>query len=480
MLAGDENPHRPLIDIVGGQLGVPVDVWELYAERDATRRSHLLELLPRLGMEQFGTRHYRSISAWLDSTALQTTRGIVLAQTVVEELRRRLIVLPPVAVIERLCAEAMTRAQRKVFALLTEDLSPEQRIKLDQLLEQREGSRYSALSWLRMPPGAPTPRALLGHIERLNAIRDLGFALGAGQKLHQNRLLQLAREAGQTAVYQLKEYEQARRHGTLVALMIETAAALTDEIVDLNDRLIGSFFTKSKNKYERAFAEQGKAINDKVRLYAKVGAALVDAREQGHDPFAAIEAIVPWDSFSASVKEAAELARDQDFDALSLIGEHYPQLRRYAPALIETLQLRPAPVARELIEAVEVLREMNRDGLRKVPQHAPLGFIRRRWEAYVLGPEGIDRRFYELCVMAELKNSLRSGDVSVAGSRQSRDFEDYLMPHSEFDRRLTQGELHVAVPTTGPAYIEERMSLLRSALARPMLSSEKINCRMQS
>jgi TnpA family transposase len=41
--------------------------------------------------------------------------------------------------------------------------------------------------------------------------------------------------------------------------------------------LIGSFFTKAKNKYEHAFAEQGKAINDKVRLYAKVGAALVSA-----------------------------------------------------------------------------------------------------------------------------------------------------------------------------------------------------------
>ena len=170
-------------------------------------------------MEQFGTRHYRSLSAWLDPTALQTTRGIVLAQSVVEELRRRLIVLPPVAVIERLCAEAMTRAQRKVFALLIEDLSAEQGTKLDQLLEQREGSPYSTLSWLRMPPGAPTPRAVLGHIERLNAIRNLALSPEASQKLHQNRL-QLAREAGQTAVYQLKEYEQARRHGTLVALMI--------------------------------------------------------------------------------------------------------------------------------------------------------------------------------------------------------------------------------------------------------------------
>ncbi|AXC12049.1 hypothetical protein ACPOL_2736 [Acidisarcina polymorpha] len=35
-----------------------------------------------------------------------------------------------------------------------------------------------------------------------------------------------------------------------------------------------------------------------------------------------------------------------------------------------------------MIETIEVLREMNRDGLRKVPHNAPLSFIRRRWEAY--------------------------------------------------------------------------------------------------
>jgi hypothetical protein len=44
--------------------------------------------------------------------------------------------------------------------------------------------------------------------------------------------------------------------------MIETAATLMDEILDLNDRLIGSFFTMAKNKYEGVFAEQGKAIDD--------------------------------------------------------------------------------------------------------------------------------------------------------------------------------------------------------------------------
>jgi hypothetical protein len=201
--------------------------------------------------------------------------------------------------------------------------------------------------------------------------------------------------------------------------MIETAATLTDEALDLHDRLIGSFFTKSKDKYERTFAEQGKAINDKVRLYAKVGSALVAAREQGRDPCAAIEAVISWENFSASVREAEQLARDEDFNPLSLLTEHFSQLRRYSPTLLEAFEFPPAPVARELIEAVNLLRQMNRDGSRKVPSNAPTGFIRKRWRSYIFAEDGIDRRFYELCVLAELKNALRSGDVSVTGSASS-------------------------------------------------------------
>lgn len=211
ILGEDEKPYEPILNIIAEQLGINPAAWNLYAERDETRREHLLELLPRLGMEPFAAKHYRSLSAWLEPTALQTTRGILLAQAVVEELRKRLIVLPPVAVIERLCAEAATRAQRKVFALLTGDLSIEQRTRLDGLLELREDSPYSTLAWLRLPPGAPSARAVLAHVERLRAIRAIGLSPEISLRLHQNRLLQIAREAGQTAVYQFKEYESDRR-----------------------------------------------------------------------------------------------------------------------------------------------------------------------------------------------------------------------------------------------------------------------------
>jgi Domain of unknown function (DUF4158) len=93
VLGEDERPHAPILNLIAAQLEIPAMAWALYAERDETRREHLLELLPRLGMEQFGTSHYRALSAWLEPTALQTTRGILLVRAVVEELRRRLVVL---------------------------------------------------------------------------------------------------------------------------------------------------------------------------------------------------------------------------------------------------------------------------------------------------------------------------------------------------------------------------------------------------
>jgi hypothetical protein len=67
----------------------------------------------------------------------------------------------------------------------------------------------------------------------------------------------------------------------LVAILVEATATLTDEILDLHDRVIGSFFTKAKNKHAKTFAAAGKAINEKLRLYAKVGSALIDAKEKG-------------------------------------------------------------------------------------------------------------------------------------------------------------------------------------------------------
>jgi TnpA family transposase len=203
-----------------------------------------------------------------------------------------------------------------------------------------------------------------------------------------------------------------------------------------------------------------------VRLYSRIGRALVRARQQGSDPFAAIEAVLPWERFTESIEEAEKLAQPEDFDFLPLIGDGYAQLRRYVPLMLSTLEFRAAPVAKDLLAAVELLRAMNERQARKVPEDAPTSFVRKRWAELVLTSEGIDRRFSELCVLSELKNALRSGDVWIPGSRQYKDFEEYLLPPDRFAAQREQQQLGLAVPADCERYLEERRAVLENALDR--------------
>ncbi|MFI7834685.1 Tn3 family transposase, partial [Acinetobacter baumannii] len=221
-------------------------------------------------------------------------------------------------------------------------------------LKRRDNGKTTWLAWLRQSPAKPNSRHMLEHIERLKAWQALDLPTGIERLVHQNRLLKIAREGGQMTPADLAKFEPQRRYATLVALATEGMATVTDEIIDLHDRILGKLFNAAKNKHQQQFQASGKAINAKVRLYGRIGQALIDAKQSGRDAFAAIEAVMSWDSFAESVTEAQKLAQPDDFDFLHRIGESYATLRRYAPEFLAVLKLRAAPAAKNVLDAIEV------------------------------------------------------------------------------------------------------------------------------
>jgi TnpA family transposase len=452
ILGIDQLPFPLLLKLVADQLKVGVESWNDYGQREQTRREHLAELQTVFGFQSFTMSHYRQAVHTLTELAMQTDKGIVLAGALIEHLRRQLVILPAINAIERASAEAITRANRRIYEALSEPLGNTHRHRLDDLLKRRDNGKTTWLAWLRQSPVKPNSRHMLEHIERLKAWQALDLPAGIERLVHQNRLLKIAREGGQMTPADLAKFEAQRRYATLVALAIEGMATVTDEIIDLHDRILGKLFNAAKNKHQQQFQASGKAINAKVRLYGRIGQALIEAKQSGGDPFAAIEAVMSWDAFAESVTEAQKLAQPEDFDFLHRIGESYATMRRYAPEFLNVLKLRAAPAAKDVLEGIEVLRSMNADNARKVPADAPTGFIKKRWEKLVMTDAGIDRRYYELCALSELKNALRSGDIWVQGSRQFKDFEDYLVPPDKFASLKQASELPLAVATDCDKY----------------------------
>jgi hypothetical protein len=236
----------------------------------------------------------------------------------------------------------------------------------------------------------------------------------------------------------------------LVAISLDCSANLTDQAIDLFDLfdlLVGAMFREAEGRHARAFQADARATDDKVRLYARVGAALITGRNDQQDGYDEIIALMSRERFCTSVADARALARPEEFDAFRNLGEHYAGVRRWSPAFLGAFAFESVPASASLMRAVEVLREANHSEKSTPSDSVPTGFIRQRWAAQVMPGGTIDRRYYELCVLSDLRDRLRADDVWVAGRRQYR----------SYDERLISLETLEGLQQTAPALITPRL-----------------------
>lgn len=456
-------PHNGVVSRVASRLKLQPDLWPEYASREQTRWEHLTELYRYLELSPFSRSMQKDCIRHLHPYAMRTDKGFMLAEEMLSWLHNNNVIFPSVEVIERTLAEVVTLANRSVFSTLTAQLEKQHKSALDSLLIS-EGEQPSRLAWLLQPPGKINGKNVLQHIDRLNSIAALGLPDGIALSVHQNRLLKLAREGRKMSSRDLAKFTDVRRYATLVCIITEARATLTDEVIDLHERILGSLFSRAKRTQAERLQQTGKLIQSKLKQYVTVGQALLNARESGEDPWTAIEDVLPWQEFINSVEETRFLSRKGNFDALHLITEKYSTLRKYAPRMLSALQFMATPAAQALSDALDTITEMYRKQLRKVPPSAPTGFIPESWRKLVLTPSGIDRKYYEFCVLNELKGALRSGDIWVKGSRRYKNFDDYLIPTAEFEKSRHNDQLQLAVQTDSQAYLQARMTLLASRL----------------
>ena len=117
-----------------------------------------------------------------------------------------------------------------------------------------------------------------------------------------------------------------------------------------------------------------------------------------------------------------------------------------------------------LLRAVTVRREMNSAVSPRLPRPVSTAFVRERWPRHVppgAAAAGPERRYYELCVLSEL----RAADAWGAGSRRYRSFEERLVSREALRAMQEDGTLPVVVEADFDHLIAARRDLLAARLA---------------
>jgi hypothetical protein len=265
LLRPGETVPFEVLRFVADQLGVEADAIADYAVRSPTRYEQLEALRGNFGFTTFSQPHRRQFLEWLLPVALATTSGAAVAETLLGELRRRRIIAPGATVIERLVGTVMLHAERHVARQLGLGLTAGQAAALDGLLETKADTRLSVLAWARQPPGVVGHRSFARIIDPLEHLRSIALDPARAKEVHPERLRQLAREGARLSAQHLRTLSVTRRRAVLVATVLETIVRLTDDAIDLFDRLIGKLFRGAETREANAFQRDKRAMIRSMR-----------------------------------------------------------------------------------------------------------------------------------------------------------------------------------------------------------------------
>jgi TnpA family transposase len=442
-------------------------------DRDHTRTDHLGEILKHLGFRDATDHDLAALSTWLLERALEHDKPSLLFQLACERLREQRVVRPGVTRLERLVVAVRERAQEETYRRLAPFLSTERCTALDALLTPDAASGRTPLAWLRRGATAATPRAILVELEKLAFTRATGAAawdLVAVGGLTPNRVKFLAQVGKRSTNQALQRTAPARRYPILLAFLRQMVEELTDEVIDLFDRCLGQAYSRAGRELDEFRRSVARATNEKVILFRDLGRLVLDPAVADQHLRAAIARRLPLDKLRTAVEECDRLVRPLDDNYFDLLADRYGYLRQFTPALLAACTFRSTVADDPLLDAVALLRRLNEEERRGIPRDAPLGFVPPKWKPYVVSGRGrrrrIDRRYYELCALTELRSALRAGDVWLVGSRRYADPDSYLIAHERWPAMRAEACRLMQAPPDGAQRLHERQQELEDLLAR--------------
>jgi Tn3 transposase DDE domain-containing protein/uncharacterized protein DUF4158 len=450
-----------LLVFVAHEIALDPTLIQDYAQRRQTVSEHQQLLALYLGFRPFGPAERDILGHFLRDEALRLESTPALIAQAEAFLRDHHILVPASSTLHRVVGEQRALARQQLYVRLLAGLPSSIPADLDALVQVEE-TPYSPLHALKAPPGLPSPRALLRLIAKLDQIQATQVLTLDLTWLHPNLQKALAQHVWHASAHRLRGLPAPQRYTVLVCFLIQTYRDTLDQLVDMYSKVVTATYRRAQHDLDTAVKQHRPLFRDTLQSFQTIGQMLFDATVAPDAVRTTVLQQISPERLQRQLQDAHQWLTGDTTDVFPLVMKRYSYFRQFAPSLLAHL-----PVALEatgspaLLEAVEILRDLNTTGQRTLPEDLPLGCVPKRLRPLV-GTNGTrNRRAYECAVLTALRDEIKRGNVWIPGSKRLGKLEDFFLPDAIWATTRQEFFRKAGLPadaTAAAAYLPGRLT----------------------
>lgn len=456
----------PVVSLLVQQIGIdgPID-FALDAPSKNTVTSHLERIRDYLGFEKCDESQRLRLLNHLAEVLIELPRTTDLLDVACEWLYAQKIVRPATGTLQDIITEAKAIGMDRVYRLISEDLTDDQKAALEELLQtnlEDEGGPLSPIEEFRKSAKRESTRSMNELVSRLERLQALQFGAEKLKLVPMPTRQMLASWGYQYDVWSLRRFPDERKYSILVAFLAAILTETTDAIVDTNERLNLHYHSKAKEKKESLIREEEEARTLAIEAFLDVGTVVIDDIIKDKNVRQEIFKLRSKESLK-ELLQACESKKLGERSHLGFVSDSYNEMRKYSPELLRVMPFNFKENS-DIAHAVDYLNELNKSGKRKIGNDAPTAFLSKRWRKHVIrkvkGKESISKRDWEAALHSTIIEKTKAGEVTYPNSRRWGDLEELLIPAEEWSRtRLSFYEM-LRLPVDSV----EQLKIMREAL----------------
>lgn len=361
-----------ILTYVGVQLDLTTTIIQQYQKQRRTVINHQQEICAYLNLRPLGDAEIALLNTFLFDEACRLEQIGPLLMQAKQFLKETGVLFPADDTLRRLIVTQRQAAREHIFSRITNSLYSELRNKLDDFLVAGK-KRLTPFHWLKQPPGRPAPKAMLRLAEKLEQIQATGVLAVDLSWLNNNYQRFLSRYARRCSADRLRNLQADHRCAVLVCFLWQVYQDTVDHMIDMHHKLMTTVYKRAQEDIDEQTRKQRQMIRSSLSTLHTLGQIILDESIHDETLRQALFSQVGKEKLVTQMADVETWLTGKYSHVFNLVVQRYSYLRQFASTLLEHLDLKlEEGTQSNLVQAIQILREMNQENRRKLPEDTGL------------------------------------------------------------------------------------------------------------